>query len=352
MDRMRPIRPAELAVATILAALALALPAGTAAAALPAATSVVLDAPGSAAAVRDYWTAKRMRRAEPPPLPAPQGVPAAAPQGAGPPAHVPPAVAGAPASAPLLRGAADSEASASRAAVAIADPTAPGVRAHGKVFFTVDKGSDPGDYVCSGTAVNSRNRSLVWTAGHCVYDVLDAGGKSVNFAFVPAYDHGAMPYGIWPARKLGTTKRWRRDGDLRFDLGAAIVRRRGGRKLQSVVGARGIGFDQPRHQSYSIFGYPALEPFDGEAEYRCDSGLVGGDLGGGGGPRTVGTSCDMTPGSSGGGWIAGRTLLSVTSYSRPSRPNVLYGPYLSRTAKRLYKRMRGHRRSSRHGGRR
>ena len=48
----------------------------------------------------------------------------------------------------------------------------------------------------------------------------------------------------------------------------------------------------------------------------------------------------MTPGSSGGGWIAAGTLISVTSYSYQSEPGHLYGPYLSRTAKRLYKRVR------------
>jgi hypothetical protein len=166
-----------------------------------------------------------------------------------------------------------------------------------------------------------------------------------NFAFVPAYDRGATPYGTWPARKLATTKRWRRDGNLRFDVGAATVRRRDGSALQSVVGARGIGFDQPRRQRYSIFGYPKEPPFDGEREYRCDSRYRGGDMSGGPGPKTMRLSCDMTPGASGGGWIAGETLLSVTSYGYTSRPGKLYGPYLSRTAKKLYKRMRGGRSS-------
>jgi hypothetical protein len=35
---------------------------------------------------------------------------------------------------------------------------------HGKVFFTLAGG----DYVCSGTALLSGNKSTVWTAGHCV----------------------------------------------------------------------------------------------------------------------------------------------------------------------------------------
>jgi hypothetical protein len=334
MTRSEQTRPALPALVLLAVLLALALPPGATAA--PA----VLDAPGTATAVRDYWTKERMREAEPVPVPAAPSTLGGPGEGPGVPTYVRPA-APASSAAPLRRGNVTGGVAARRAAALVADPTAAGVRAHGKLFFKVRKGSAPGDYVCSATTVNSRNRSLVWTAGHCVFDVRDDGGRSVNVAFAPAYDSGATPYGLWTAKKLGTLKRWRRDGDLRFDLGAAVVRRRQGRALQSVVGARGIGFDQPRKQDYAIFGYPALDPFDGEHEYRCDSPKVGSDLSGGPGPRTIGASCDMTPGASGGGWVVGRTLLSVTSYSYGTNPEKLYGPYLSRQAKRLYKRMRG-----------
>jgi hypothetical protein len=320
MSRSRPIRPVLIAALLV----ALALPAAA------AASPVVRDAAGSAAAVRDYWTKERMREAEPVVTPPPAATLAGPAERPGEPTYVAPADAG-QAPQPQLR----------RGAVAVPDPSASGIRAHGKVFFTVTKGNAPDDYACSGTAVSSRNRSLVWTAGHCVYDYHDRGGKVVNFAFVPAYDRGASPYGIWPARKLATTARWRRDGNIRFDLGAATVRRRDGKALQSVVGARGIGFDQPRKQDYSIFGYPAEDPFDGEREYRCDSRYRGSDLPGGPGPETIRSRCNMTEGSSGGGWITGQTLLSVTSYGYTSQPGKLYGPYMSRTAKKLYKRMRG-----------
>jgi hypothetical protein len=331
MSRSRSTRPA------LIAALLMALALPPVAEAAPA----VLDVPRSAAAIRDYWTKERMREAEPVAPPAPPATLSAPAEPAGAPSYVAPAAPGQAAQARLRSGATVTGAIADRDAVAIADPAASGIRAHGKVFFTLPKLAEPNDFVCSGTAVNSRNRSLVWTAGHCVFDYHDRGGRARNFAFVPAYDRGATPYGIWPARKLATTKRWRRDGNLRFDVGAATVRRRDGSALQSIVGARGIGFDQPRRQDYSIFGYPAVGPFDGEREYRCDSRYLGGDMPGGPGPKTMRSGCDMTRGASGGGWIAGETLLSVTSYGYTSHPNKLYGPYLSRTAKKLYKRMRG-----------
>jgi hypothetical protein len=121
-------------------------------------------------------------------------------------------------------------------------------------------------------------------------------------------------------------------------MATAVVARNDGRTLQSVVGARGIGFDQSRDQTYNLYGYPKLAPFDGESEYRCRSADRGTDVPGGTGPNTIRAACDMTGGASGGGWIAQGILLSDTSYGYEGS-SFLYGPYLSQTAKKLYKRV-------------
>ena len=241
----------------------------------------------------------------------------------------------------------------------IADPADPAYAAHGKIFFTIERGSEAGDYVCSGTAVNSRNRSLVWTAGHCIYDYEQSGpgGFSSNFVFVPGYKEGVAPYGEWPAKKLGTTAGWKSEGNIRSDLGAAVVTRDAtGRKLADVVGATGIGFSQPRAQTLQAFGYPAEQPpleFTGEREFRCTGRPFGVDRPAGtSGPPTIGIECDMTAGSSGGGWVGGTTkpiLLSVTSYGYPTEPDRLFGPYMSAEAKDLYKLVRGGKRKRKKG---
>ena len=298
-----------------------------------------------------------MRKAEPvgPELPG-KPAPTSAPAGdAGSPSYVPPAAPGSDADPNLLEGTATaaSATGANRSSLVV-DPAAPKIRAHGKVFFTVVGGSDPGDFVCSGSAVNSRNKSLVMTAGHCVYDAETGGGKSINFAFMPAYQAGAMPYGAWAAKSLATTKEWKKQGNLRYDLGAVIVKRNeAGQRLQSVVGARGIGFSQPRDQNYVAYGYPQLSPFDGKLEYTCPSNYRGSDSAGSNGPAPMRISCDMTGGASGGGWIIGdKTLVSVTSYGYDARPGFLYGPYLSNTAKQLYKSVRGKgKKAKKHAGR-
>ena len=337
MNRSRALPTALIAIL-----LALALP-GVAAASGP--VELRVDQP--AAEVLDYWTQARMRAAEPVPIETGGEPDLAPPSAADPdpaaPTYVPPAAPGPAADARLLPGTAGEPTAARRGkATPVADPGAAGIRAHGKVFFTIPKGPDADDYVCSGTAVNSRNRSVVITAGHCVFDAETGGGKSTNFIFVPAYRDHATPYGVWAAKSLSTTRQWKKTGNLRYDLGAAVIRRNHGRRLQSVVGARGIGFSQPRDQSYDIFGYPAMEPFDGELEYRCPSNSKGSDSPGGKGPNTIRASCNMTPGASGGGWIVGdRTLVSVTSYGYDHDPGFLYGPYLATTAKKLYKSVKG-----------
>lgn len=316
----------------------------------------------SPGAVRDYWTSKRMEAAVPADASGLSGAPvtgALAEARAPDPAtasFVPAARPGAPPRARMVEGSpverrllgigVDRE--------EVVDPSAPDVRAHGKVFFTIPQGSAAGDYVCSGTAVNSRNRSLVWTAGHCVFDFDAGGGFATNWNFVPGYRDEVAPFGEWPAKELATTPGWRSSANIRYDLGAAVVTKNAsGQRLQDVIGARGIGFDQPRDQLYSAFGYPAEPPpleFTGEREFRCDSKPIASDQPVGSGPSTMAISCDMTGGSSGGGWVVGTTLLSVTSYGYMLEPDYLYGPYLSTEARELYMSVRGKKKKRRHPG--
>lgn len=302
--------------------------------------------------VRDYWTNARLGAAQPieAPLapagsmstgardraassPAPSYVSAAAPEAA--------------ARAALRDGSPDRPSNGIIPGTTrdeILDPAAPEFSAHGKVFFTIPSGAEAGDYVCSGTAVNSRNRSVVWSAGHCVFPE-DGTQFVTNWIFVPGYHEGSQPYGQWPAKRLATTGPWQEVTNIKYDLGAAVVRLDAeGQRLQTVVGGRGIGFDQPRDHIYRAHGYPAVPPpleFTGEREFRCTSPPTGSDEPGTTGPATISIECDMSAGSSGGGWVVDTTLLSVTSYGYPLDLDQLYGPYMSASAKALYRSVRG-----------
>ena len=199
---------------------------------------------------------------------------------------------------------------------------------HGKVFFT-DGGVD---YVCSGTAVTSLNRSVVWTAGHCVND--GPGAFHTNWLFAPAYRDATRPYGTWTARELLTTAGWGERGDISYDLGAAVVGPNGGVALGDAVGGSGIAFDGARAQTYTAFGYPAAPPFSGERLHTCTSAYGSSDAGTS--PPTMAIGCNMTGGSSGGGWEAGGSVHSVTSYGYADQPGVIYGPYQGADARALY----------------
>jgi V8-like Glu-specific endopeptidase len=341
---------ATLALSAILIAVVALLGAGSARA---EAATVAARATATDGGARAYWTRARMRSAEPVDAALARHLQRTAglSQGGSNPTYVPPAGAARLRSGTVSSGHGRILGSNRDE---ITNPAAPEFAAHGKVFFTVLRGDDPGDFVCSGTAVNSRNHSVVWTAGHCVYDFEYRGGFSTDFIFVPGYSEDAAgaaiePYGEWPARRLATTTYWKTAGNIRYDLGAAVVHADAtGSKLQDVAGATGIGFNQPREQSLEAFGYPAVQPpleFTGGREFRCTGAPFGTDQpSGGAGPPTNGIDCDMTPGSSGGGWIAGATvpvLVSVTSYGYTGEIDHLYGPYMGETAKVLYRGVRG-----------
>jgi hypothetical protein len=200
--------------------------------------------------------------------------------------------------------------------------------AHGKVFFS----DGPVNYMCSGTALTSGNQSVVWTAGHCVNQ--GPGAFYTNWAFVPGYKDGTRPYGTWTARTLLTTAEWRQSGDFGYDFGAAVVSTNAGATLTATVGSRDAGFDQTAEQHYLLHGYPVGPPFSGGKLFICESDLGLRDTSTN--PATMGIGCDMTGGSSGGGWVVGNTVLSVISYGYTYQPDVLYGPYQGAVAQQLY----------------
>ncbi|MFC5380350.1 hypothetical protein [Aquipuribacter nitratireducens] len=203
----------------------------------------------------------------------------------------------------------------------------------GKVFFTLG-GSN---YVCSGSAVTSANESTVLTAGHCLHE--GPGDFATNWAFVPAYADGARPYGTFVATDLHTTTQWESSGDFSYDVGFAVVAPVGGATLTDTVGAQGITFSAPRSESRYAFGYPAARPYDGSDLVHCAGPLKSDPYG----ADTLGMTCDMTGGSSGGPWLSGFStstglgqLSSVNSYKYSTDKTSMYGPYLGTDAQQLY----------------
>ena len=197
----------------------------------------------------------------------------------------------------------------------------------GKVFFTLSGGN----YVCSGSATSSSNRSVVTTAGHCVNE--GPGAFATNWAFVPAYNNGSRPYGTWTARNLVTTSAWANQGDINYDGGFAVMNTLNGQTLTDVVGGQGITFNQARGLYYSAYGYPAAPPFNGETLKSC-AGTAQNDIYGGTQSQSI--PCNMTGGSSGGPWFTGGLLNSVNSFGYSGVPNRMFGPYFGSAIQSAY----------------
>ncbi|GAB3908550.1 trypsin-like serine peptidase [Microbispora bryophytorum] len=71
----------------------------------------------------------------------------------------------------------------------------------GKVFFI---GADRKPHWCTATAVQSRYKNLVATAGHCVYDTKSNKATLDKWVFVPGYYQGKTPWGIYVGKTAYT----------------------------------------------------------------------------------------------------------------------------------------------------
>jgi hypothetical protein len=292
--------------------------------------------------VLDYWTPARMRQAEPLTVEPPSGGSPAAPRSARPPTEpvvIPPAAPPdwEPADIPAPPAADRQSGPIPYASVELTDTTSYPNRVHGNVFMTMGRG----DYSCSGTVVNSTSGGVVMTAGHCVHEGGKGGPWARHVLFVPGYQDAVAPFGGWVARRLFTTKPWRKRARFYGDIGAAALNPNElGQTVEAAIGARGIGFNLPREQAYRSYGYPLFPrpKFDGESLWACDSSFGYVDTI----PKPVGPppsaiGCDMGAGSSGGAWVIDdTTVVSSISYGYAFLPEVVFGPYYGDLAMQVY----------------
>jgi V8-like Glu-specific endopeptidase len=280
----------------------------------------IASRPGAARQALRFWTPDRMRRARPLDVPPPARGGLAGKSAA-------PAASGAAAVPPARADFA-----------AVADPTAPGFRENGAVFFVVPR---LGLGRCSGTAVEAPNRSVVITAGHCVHDFNRWFDR--DWVFVPGYHDGVRPFGVFAARWLGSTSPWIAEGSENGDVGAAVVgRNERGQRLGAAVGGYRIAFGLPPGQVFDVHGYPVGRPFDGATQRICaGTPFLGHDVSSflWRGPLNLGVACDVTGGASGGGWtIHGDVLNGVTDYGYGDDRTTDFGAYFGAAVRALYER--------------
>jgi V8-like Glu-specific endopeptidase len=207
----------------------------------------------------------------------------------------------------------------------------------GKVFFT-DNGVN---YVCSAS-VGGNN--AVWTAGHCVFNPQTYTWHP-NWVFVPGYRDGYAPNGYWYARELWTNTAWTDNpyNNFAYDFAMAVLWPDAyGNSVTARFGALGFMGNHDRNQFFTVLGYPAAYPYNGERMAYCQDPLITIDYSYN--PQTNGIGCDHTGGTSGGSWIvqytynsySGNYVNGVNSYKYGNDPYSIYAPYFGDAAINLY----------------
>ena len=215
----------------------------------------------------------------------------------------------------------------------------------GKVFFTTGTGtSKQEEWVCSGSAVNSNGKDMVFTAGHCVYGSLGGEvpgeGWHGKWAFVPDYSNGSAPYGVWTARTMTTLTSYVNTGgamtDEGADMAAVDVNTNSGRHLVNVVGGQGFAWNWSANLYVYDFGYPAASPFNGMTLQYCNGYEFSWSV-----SSTMGLACNFTGGSSGGPWLEsfnGTTgyVNGVNDFGYSSIPGYIFSAYFGSDADAVY----------------
>lgn len=248
----------------------------------------------------------------------------------------------APTSAPRVGSAASAARIGSRAAAARVDgllwpggSTANPNRQVGKLYFDADPSAAFDWRQCTATVINSENKSLLLTAGHCVFNP-DKRQWYTNLWFYPGYENGKH-LGAWPVRQFATTNNWFNRLAWADDMAIALVSRdSSGGAIANRLGGHGIAFNGNVNVTRTAFGYPMTDPrfpgftASGEDLYYCQgvdtyysSGAYTGQMS---------LPCRMTGGASGGPWLSNVRsdwLGTVTSVnSNKTNTGIMFAPYL------------------------
>jgi V8-like Glu-specific endopeptidase len=168
----------------------------------------------------------------------------------------------------------------------------------GQLTFTIPSGTTqpPGNYVCSATV---QRLGVITTAGHCVSD----GNRHfyTNWVFTPATRGGSAPFGKWTWRQVVTTNTWFSGGggvpNAQDVAVIALNPNSGGTKIGSFTGYAGFNIpDLYAGQHASIIGYPCNLDICAK-DHRNDAQVFGGSN------NTDVAGSDMSGGASGGGWL-------------------------------------------------
>jgi V8-like Glu-specific endopeptidase len=110
-------------------------------------------------------------------------------------------------------------------------------------------------HFCTASVVHSPAGDLLVTAAHCVTDYSDT--SPAGLAFVPGYDNGYAPYGVWPVTRVFVDSAWESTADPNDDVAFLTVAQPGSSTpIEDITGAERLGIGQPSTDIVQVTGYP------------------------------------------------------------------------------------------------
>jgi len=142
-------------------------------------------------------------------------------------------------------------------------------------------------HFCTASVVHSPSGDLAITAAHCV------SGATGTLDFVPGYNQGREPYGVWTVTKIYVDQAWSSSSSQDDDFAFLRVSRPGSSvPVEDVTGAERLDTSAPAsRQLVQVIGYPNTtdqpvtcqnpikQPIAGQLEFDCD-GYTDGTSGG------------------------------------------------------------------------
>ena len=191
-------------------------------------------------------------------------------------------------------------------------------------LFTQTPAGRLGTHFCTASVVASPHADLAVTAAHCV------ARHRGTIAFVPGWQDGSAPYGVWTVRKVVVDRAWASSSSIDDDVAFLVIGPAHGVRLQQVTGAERVGIGQLGSLPVQVIGYPDGEgdpvtcdgrtsvPRPHQLEFDCGrytDGTSGGPFLMNAGPRT-GTVIGVIGGYQQGGDVA------QISYAAEFGPNI------------------------------
>jgi V8-like Glu-specific endopeptidase len=127
-----------------------------------------------------------------------------------------------------------------------------GIAPIGALFTSASGGMAAGSHFCTASVVNSPAGDVVMTAAHCVSNLAPD-----QFVFVPEYQQGRAPYGVWSVTRVIVDQDWALSANPDDDVAFLLVRKPGTKtSVQAITGGEVLGIGQPAGKPVWVVGYP------------------------------------------------------------------------------------------------